>query len=304
MAPVFWTDDMLKQFWTDADYMALEERTVTKLKEEGIEKPLDLEDFDADTLKSIFAELRKPPKKKDGDKLQDQEPYALSAKSKMRILVAATAVEYYIMTARPLTLENMAWKTLKSFDVQWKAIQARKDNKEPAVPKLTKHLAVPKWADAFRIHLRSIVGVRNISVLYTIRPDSDVSVDLPKLAVDQPHSERLGSVEEDAIERTGHAHTLFRVDSGIVFDRIEDAVRGTPLAATIAPFRRTRNGRGDKFVTCWHISVMSMGMVTTFAPQPSWTLMPTGRFVEGTRRRFLGRAFSPPSMLSARTCLL
>jgi len=41
-----------------------------------------------------------------------------------------------------------------------------------------------------------------------------------------------------------HIHPLYKVDNGLVYDMIESAVRGHDVAATIAPFRRTRDGRG------------------------------------------------------------
>jgi hypothetical protein len=44
------------------------------------------------------------------------------------------------------------------------------------------------------------------------------------------------------IMRMSHAHPLFRVDNGAVFELIEMAVRGTAVAASIAPFRREQNG--------------------------------------------------------------
>jgi hypothetical protein len=40
-----------------------------------------------------------------------------------------------------------------------------------------------------------------------------------------------------------HTHPLFKGDNGAVFELIETAVRGTAVAALIAPFRRERNGR-------------------------------------------------------------
>jgi hypothetical protein len=44
------------------------------------------------------------------------------------------------------------------------------------------------------------------------------------------------------IMRMSHAHPLFKVDNGAVFELIETAVRGTAVAASIAPFRCERNG--------------------------------------------------------------
>jgi hypothetical protein len=40
-----------------------------------------------------------------------------------------------------------------------------------------------------------------------------------------------------------HNHPLYKVDNGLTFNMIEGTVRGHDVAATIAPFRRTWDGR-------------------------------------------------------------
>jgi hypothetical protein len=39
-----------------------------------------------------------------------------------------------------------------------------------------------------------------------------------------------------------HAHPLFKVDNGTVFELIENAVCGTAIAASIAPSKHEHNG--------------------------------------------------------------
>ena len=53
-----------------------------------------------------------------------------------------------------------------------------------------------------------------------------------------------GSIEGDLTARMTHIHPLYKVDNGLVYDMIESAVQGHDVAATIAPFRRQRDGRG------------------------------------------------------------
>jgi hypothetical protein len=45
------------------------------------------------------------------------------------------------------------------------------------------------------------------------------------------------------IAHMSHAHPLFKVDNGAVFELIETAVGGTAVAASIAPFHCEQNGR-------------------------------------------------------------
>jgi hypothetical protein len=55
---------------------------------------------------------------------------------------------------------------------------------------------------------------------------------------------RHGSVKAEMVARLSHGHGLFRDDNAAVFDDIEEAVRGTKFHASIAPFRRAKDGRG------------------------------------------------------------
>jgi hypothetical protein len=41
-----------------------------------------------------------------------------------------------------------------------------------------------------------------------------------------------------------HNHALFKVDNGTVYDMIESSTRGSDVISSIAPFRKTRDGRG------------------------------------------------------------
>ena len=41
-----------------------------------------------------------------------------------------------------------------------------------------------------------------------------------------------------------HNHALFKVDNGAVYDMIEISTRGIEVTSLIAPFRKTRDGRG------------------------------------------------------------
>ncbi len=59
-----------------------------------------------------------------------------------------------------------------------------------------------------------------------------------------PHSVETGSIEQDLTAPMTHNHPLYKVDNGLVFDTIKIAVRGHDVAATIAPFRCARDGRG------------------------------------------------------------
>ncbi len=72
---------------------------------------------------------------------------------------------------------------------------------------------------------------------YVVREIGLVAVACPPLEPNEPHSlVHGGSIEGDMIARMSHTHPLFKVDNGAVFKLIKNSVRGTAIAASIAPF--------------------------------------------------------------------
>ena len=241
----------LTAFFEDVGSMGLSNRTRMQLAHEGIADPVDFKEFDADGLDAIFSNLYKPPKVPAAGaaalaagRLREIQAYEVSAKSKMRLKGAMLIVKFYDDVGRPLDPDNMAWPVIKRFLEQWKALMERKKAEIGTPPKITKNQAVHKWIDSFTLHLTQKVGVRNAPVAYVVRAVAAVDVNPPARQDGDPHSEETGSIEGDLTARMTHNHPLFKVDNGSVFDMIEIAVRGHDVAATIAPFRRTRDGRG------------------------------------------------------------
>jgi hypothetical protein len=84
----------------------------------------------------------------------------------------------------------------------------------------------------------SSVFVRRLG--YVTAPFHDnavVAAICPPLKPFEPHSaEHGGSIEGDLIAQMSCAHPLFKVDNGAVFELIKNAVCGTAITASIAPF--------------------------------------------------------------------
>jgi len=241
----------LTVFFEDVGSMGLSNRTRMQLAHEGIADPVDFKEFDEDGLDAVFSNLYKPPKVPAAGaaalaagRLRKIQAYEVSAKSKMRLKGAMLIVKFYDDVGRPLDPDNMAWPVIKRFLEQWKALMEQKKAEIGTPPKITKNQAVHKWIDSFTLHLTQKVGVCNAPVAYVVRAVAAVDVNPPAHQDGDPHSEETGSIEGDLTARMTHNHPLFKVDNGSVFDMIEIAVRGHDVAATIAPFRRTRDGRG------------------------------------------------------------
>jgi len=141
-------------FYTDAAQMALSARTRGYLQGEGITSVDDLAEFtEKDCWKQILENCKYPPRIPDpanpGAMIQ-QESFRISAKSIMRLKVAAIAVEYYAATDRPLTAGAVVWNSrLKNFQTQWKAIMDLKEKDPQDCPLITKNIGVVKWLEAF-----------------------------------------------------------------------------------------------------------------------------------------------------------
>jgi hypothetical protein len=138
----------------------------------------------------------------------------------------------------------MTWPVIKRFLEQWKALMERKKAENGTPPKISKNQAVQKWIDAFAFHLSQKVGLRNAPVGYVVRAVAAVDATPPARQAGDPHSVETGSIEGDLTARMTHNHPLYKVDNGLVFDMIQIAIRDHDVAATIAPFRRARDGHG------------------------------------------------------------
>ena len=148
---------------------------------------------------------------------------------------------------RDLSAASMHWNnTIKNFEIQWKALKAKKEEDTPEVPKISKSLPIIKWLEAFQDHLHRVIGVRMIPLAYVIRTNKDVPVVAPPLQVGQPHSDAHGSIEGKLIVWASHTHALFWDDNAAVYYALEEATCSTSYAASIKPFQRSKNGHSAR----------------------------------------------------------
>ena len=214
---------------------------------EGLVIPADFEDFaEKEDLDALFRLLLKPAKIPGGaaGALLEVAAYVIPAKSQIRIDGARKMVLYYLLVGRPLEPADMMWPVIKNFVEQWKALLEKKVAHVGAPPKLTKDMAVYKWIEQFNQYLGTVIGVRNAPYTYLTRQDILPPAILGPRAVDQPYSAEYESIEHEMKHRVRHDHTLGRSDNSKLFHLIEKSVQGHDVGATIAPFKRTEDGRG------------------------------------------------------------
>ena len=64
-------------------------------------------------------------------------------KSQKRLGIAYELVRYYNTVGRDLTVASMHWNNvIKNFEIQWKALKAKKEEDTPEVPKISKSLPI------------------------------------------------------------------------------------------------------------------------------------------------------------------
>jgi hypothetical protein len=232
-------------FFENANAMALSNHTRLQLASEGILIPDDFKDFDDNGLEAIFLILAKPLKVPGvGARLVEVRANEVSAKSKMRLKGAMKIAKFYENINRDLDPQNMTWMVIKHFLDQWKTLMERKKEDHGLAPKLTKSCPVHKWLESFHLHLGKKVGVRNAPLSYVVRAVADVPAIAPPHQAGEPHSEENELIEGNMAACMSHTHALYKIDNGLVFDLIENAVSGSNVTSTIAPFHKTRNGRG------------------------------------------------------------
>ena len=80
--------------------------------------------------------------------------FVFGAKSQKRLGIACELVRYYNTVGCDLTVASMHWNNvIKNFEIQWKALKAKKEEDTPEVPKISKSLPIIKWTEAFQDHL-------------------------------------------------------------------------------------------------------------------------------------------------------
>ena len=242
------TGAQITAFFENADQMGLSNRTRVYLQGQGIDSPDDLADF---VKKSAWDQLlencKRPPQIQNNavpPVLVNDAAYQFPAKSLLRMKVAALAVQYYSRTGRALTAQSIMWSRLSNFQIEYDSIQETKDsNDKSGLPVISKQLTISKWFEAYETYVDEYIGQADCPLGWIYRESVAVAAVVPPLERDQPYSTEHGSVAEELVHRMSHDHALFRPDNATGYAQLVTATLGTQYASTIAPYKRTKNGR-------------------------------------------------------------
>jgi hypothetical protein len=231
--------------------MGLPDRTRIKLAAEGLTNPEDFIDFpDKEDLDALILKCLKPAKIAGGAaanaRPREVLQYEIPARSEVRLQCARLIVKYYSTVGREIEADDLFWPVLRNFMEHWKAMKEKKSAPVGIPPKLNKDMAVHRWIERFAQDLEEVIGVRNAPLTYLTRPSIATPADVATAvrAVDQPYAEIYTSIEEEMKYCLSHTHNLMKADNATLFHRIDKAVTGHDVYATIAPYRRYQDGRG------------------------------------------------------------
>ena len=127
----------------------------------------------------------------------------VGARSINRLKVSAALVRYYDAIDRPLTAANMHYTVDKFFILQWKAVQDMKNESDGVVPKLTRNTTCIKWVPIMLELLGTVIGVRDVPLIYVLREDELVAAAMA-LLTDKPFQK---SIKEFQVQGRHQLHT-------------------------------------------------------------------------------------------------
>ena len=247
------TAHQLTSFFEDANQMGLSNRTRLHLQTEGITDPVDLIDFvTKDSWDPIVDNCKRPPQipgpGQGAGVFVNQQAFHLPAKSLMRLKTAAQVVLYYDRTGRTLTAPSLVWARMTNFKIEWGSLKEQKDsNDDGNLPIISQKLVIANFFEAYEIFVSNYIGQSGCPLSWIYRTSVAVPAVAPGLEMDQPYSAEHGSVSEEMVQRMPHTHPLYRPDNATGYSHLVTATLGTQYASTIAPFKRSKDGRGALF---------------------------------------------------------
>ena len=248
------TAQQLTGFFQNGPQMSLTETQRARLAQEGLTTIDDFADFKEEQLNAAFKNMRTAipgipaVRNADGDieaaAIAPIQPCLISAKCALRLKVASIAYHYYVSIGRAPTPTNMNYhQVLRSFYVEWEALQKLNNEDKPQVPVLSKHITPLKWVESFKDCLLRTFGVRSAPLVYVIRDDAAVQPEENDPLLQGCAFGQSGTVLDELINRLSHDDPLFKSDNSAVYSMLEEATRGTVYAPTIKPYARRKDGR-------------------------------------------------------------
>ena len=256
-------------FFTNGPQLGLSENVRARLAQEGLATANDLADFKEEQLEQAYKNMRTAIPGVPGiaaqldangnvvvpavPAIQPIPPVLVSARCRLRLMVASIAYHYYDSIIRDQTPQNMNYSlVLKGFYSEYEAILELAKEDKPDVPVLHKNSTPLKWIESFRDCLYRTYGLRKTPLLYVVRDQADVPDEEEDPLLAGKAYGASNSVLDELIKRLNHDDPLYKSDNAMVYSMLEEATRGTIYATTIKPFSRSKDGR-----SAWQAMVSS-----------------------------------------------
>ena len=241
--------------------------SVNRIIHEGITDFNSLVDFDKQTIQNLPKVCKETIAAIVADPANNitaevEVPGAnVSSISVQRLLVACKASKYYDSIDRVMTTGNMHYmNVLVNFKLEYEAYEAMRKEDVPDTPKISDKdgdRKIIRWSPIFLDCMQHHYGAKG-PLRYVLRDDAAVKSEqedpLTSHVTANPAQNtpgiqgtyygESGSLMEELIARLPHSGPIFKNDNATVFQKVEEAARGTSCESTIKAFSRKKDGRG------------------------------------------------------------
>ena len=128
-------DSATDKFFREKEELGIPKNTQNQLKSEGVSKVEDLQNLDADLMKELANNLRRPSR-------PGATPFPFSVISQARMLEASHYVKHCIATGREVDSGHCKCTAIQNFAYQWKALEKQRSGDQPTPPAIGKDLNV------------------------------------------------------------------------------------------------------------------------------------------------------------------
>ena len=230
---LFDSEPQFKKFLSDE--IGCSDKVIKSLNEyQDLTLAEELYDIDTEDWETIGKQCLRPPTGK---------PVIIPVTTMKKLKAASMAVKYFTWCQYPLTVENMTWDSIHLISEVMKGYSLKvKSTLEKPLLKLRGNGKFPWWCEKNISEMCNQIGIREIPLLYLMRPKS-IPGTPPKLLEGLPYSAEYPSVEETIIAFATHSHPLVREDKKLLFSKLEDAWQGTELDSVITEkMRKIKDG--------------------------------------------------------------
>ena len=135
---------------------------------------------------------------------------------------------------------------LSTFNIEWEAYEATMSEYDPKVPKLVDRdgdRRIIRWAPIFLDNLDAIMGAKG-PLHYVLRDEPIVPLEGNDPLDQNAYYGASGGLANELVARLTHIGPIYKNDNSAVYQKSEEAARGTSVLSTIKPVSRRKDGRG------------------------------------------------------------